>query len=393
MVLAFCLWIYASNTDNRNLTKTFNVPIEFLNVSVLEDNGLVLTENQQTSVRVEIEGRRSVISSVKLDDIVATVDVSSLEEGEKYADIVVHAPSSVSIVRINPSQLRLTVEKKVTEDKEVAVQFTGDTSNDTEPVWTDISTEIVEVSGAESVVAQVACLRASIDTSRLSDEEETFLASLVPIDSDGNKVENVSVAVNQVSVKACMYKIKTVALNVITVGSLPDSLELASIDAPEKVTLAGPASEIKNISEIDTTAVDLSRISSSTEIELKADVPGNVRLASSQSTLKAVITVRKMTVRTFTLKAEDVNMLNLADGQSATCEEQSINIEVRGTEGSIESLSSDDFTLSADCSKLEQGSNQVTLSVELSDRAKEADITVSDVIVNIMLTTEDEAEQ
>ena len=117
IVLAFCLWIYASNTDNRNSTKTFNVPVEFLNVSVLESNGLVLADQEETYVKVEIEGRRSVISSVKEKDIVATVDVSSFEEGEKYADIVVHAPSSVSVVRVNPSQLRLTVETKVTVDK------------------------------------------------------------------------------------------------------------------------------------------------------------------------------------------------------------------------------------------------------------------------------------
>ena len=206
---------------------------------------------------------------------------------------------------------------------------------------------------------------------------------------DGDEVKNVSIAISEVSVKACLYNVKTVDLNVVTVGSLPDSLELASIDAPDQVTLAGPASELKNISEISTNAVDLSQISSSTEVELKADVPGDVRLASSQSALKAVITVRKMSVRSFTLKTEDIKMTGVPDGMDAVCDDQSVTIEVRGTDSSMEALSSEDFTLSADCSSLTAGTSTVKLAVELSDRAKQAEVTVSDVSVNITVTEED----
>ena len=388
ITLAFCLWIYASNTDNRNSTRTFSVPVEFLNVSVLERNGLVLADTGDTYAKIEIEGRRSVISSVKQDDIVATVDVSSLEEGETYADINVHAPSSVSVVRINPSQLRLTVETKVTEDREVVVEFSGKTPENVEAVCTDISTEIVAISGAKSAVSRVAYLSALVDTTKLSDGERTFVATLVPIDANGNNVENVSIAINNISITACLYNVKTVNLNVQTVGSLPDSLELASINAPKTVTLAGPASELNNITEVNTNAVDLSQISSSTELELKADIPGNVRLASSQSELKAVITVRKMIVKSFTYKTEDIKMTGLKEGREAAFDDQSVSVEIRGTDTSLDSLSSEDFTLSVDCSELEEGTNSVEVMVELSERAKQSEVTVSPVKVDITLQEE-----
>lgn len=388
VILAFCLWMYASNTDNRNSTRTFNVPVEFLNESVLEKNGLVLVNAGETYVKIEIEGRRSIVSSVKDDDIVATVDVSALEEGEKYADINVHAPSSVSVVRVNPSQLRLTVETKVTEDREVVVEFAGKTSENVEAVCTDISTEIVAISGAKSAVSRVAYLSVSVDTAKMSDDEKIFVTTLVPTDANGNKVENVSTAINNVSVTACLYNVKTVELNVQTVGSLPDSLELASIDAPETVTLAGPVSELKNISQVNTNAVDLSQISSSTEVELKADIPGNVRLASSQSELTAVITVRKMTVKSFTYKTEDIKINGLSEGFEAAFEDQSVSIEIRGTDTSLDSLSSEDFTLSVDCSQLEEGTNSVDVSVELSERAKQSEVSVSPVKVDIIMKGE-----
>lgn len=390
VVLAFCLWLYASSTDSRNSTRTFNVQVEFLNTSVLESNGFVLAETDDPNIKVTIEGRRSVISSVKLEDIVATVDVSSLEEGEKYADIVVHAPTSVNVVRINPSQLRLTVETKITEDRDVVVNFNGAVSGNREAVCTDISTEIVAISGARSAVSRVSYLAATVDTAKLSGEEKTFVTALVPMDANGNEVPNISIALDDISITACLYNVKTVALNVLTVGSLPDSLELSSIDAPEEVTLAGPESELESITEVDTAAVDLSQVSASTEIELKADIPGNVRLASSQSALKAVITVRKISARSFTLKAEDIQMTDLPDGYEATCGEQSVTLEVRGTDSSMESLSSEDFTLSADCSSLEEGDNTVELVVTLSERAEQAEVTVTPVTVTITLTPADE---
>ena len=62
---------------------------------------------------------------------------------------------------------------------------------------------------------------------------------------------------------------------------------------------------------------------------------------------------------------------------------------MRGTDSSIVALSSEDFTLSADCSSLTAGTSTVKLAVELSDRAKQAEITVSDVSVNITVTEED----
>ena len=79
-------------------------------------------------------------------------------------------------------------------------------------------------------------------------------------------------------------------------------------------------------------------------------------------------------------------MTGVSDGRTAVCDDQSVTIEVRGTDSSIEALSSEDFTLSADCSQLDVGTNTVTLSVELSERAKQAEITVSSVSVNITVT-------
>jgi YbbR domain-containing protein len=383
VIMAVFLWFYANSTDGRNVTRTFVVPVEFLNTSVLESSGLVLADTEEIQVKVKIEGKRSAVSSVDKEDIVATIDVSSFDEGERYADVSVHVPSSVSVAQVNPAQIRIKVEKLVTEDREVEVTFDGVSDSNEEAVCTDISTEIVTVSGARSAVSRVACLSASIDTAKLSEDEEKFLLDLVPTDSKGEKVENVSVALDTVSVTACLYKVKTVSLNVLTVGEPDETLELSSIDAPSEVKIAGPASEIKDITSIDTEAVDLSEISSSTEVELKADIPGNVRLAASQDALKAVITVKKISFKSFTLKTDDINITGLSKGLTAEFTSQSVEIEVKGTESVLDSLSSSDFKLTADCSSLTEGTHTVTLTAELSEQAEDVSVSTADVEVKI----------
>lgn len=97
-----------------------------------------------------------------------------------------------------------------------------------------------------------------------------------------------------------------------------------------------------------------------------------------------------MTVKSFTYKTEDIKMTGLREGSesNASFDDQSVSIEIRGTDTSLDSLSSEDFTLSVDCSELKEGKNSVEVTVELSERAKQSEVTVSPVKVDITLQEE-----
>ena len=387
LLLAIFLWLYASGAENHNISKSYTIPVEFLNELTLEKNDLVLTNLSDETVTVVLEGKRTAISAVQEQEVSATVDVSGYTEGEYYADISVHAPASVNVADVNPSQVRIKVEKKVTEDREVKVQFKGATASDEEAVCTDYSTEIVKISGASSKVSRVAYLTATINALKLTYSEQKFGLTLSPVDKNGKRVEDIEIDVAKVTVTACLYKTKTVPLEVVTVGELSGDLELSEIEAPENVTLAGPKGEIDNIAKISTTAVDLSQVISSAEVELKPDIPGNVRLAATQNALKAVITVRKIDTKDFSFSASDVSLTGLGKNYRADLNEPSVTVEVRGTENALDSLSSEDFTLSADCSGLSPGMREVPLEVTLSERAKQNDVTVNPGQIELTITS------
>lgn len=377
VVIATALWLYVINTENPIQTKIFyDIPIEYLNVNVLENKGLVISGERTETVSVELEGKRASLSSVKRDDILVTVDVSGYEEGESYVDVSVHVPSSVSVSKINPSQIRLSVEKKITEDREVNIVFKGNIPINKEAVYTDISTEIVAVSGAGSAVARVASLNAEVVSTELTEEEKEFTAELIPVDINGAEVEGVALSVDKVTMKACLFEVKTVRLNLITVGEMKETLEIASIDAPTTVTVAGPSDELSDITELNTAAVDLSGISSTIEVELKVDISGDVRMASRQEPIKALITVRKISSKQLTYSTDEINITGADDDAEYEFESQSAVITIRGTESALETAASSDFTLSADITGLDKGRHTVELEVKMSELAEEAELHV-----------------
>lgn len=383
LIIAVGLWIFVVNSENPTITKVFSsVPVEFLNMSALEEDDMALT-NEVVNISVKIEGQRSAVIALKSTDIVATVDVSRYAEGDNYVDVNVHVPSSVNVAEINPAQIPLSIERVVTEDRDVKVRFVGSVPDDREAVNVDLSTEIVSVSGAKSAVTQVHHLSAEIDANKLSEKIGDFSAVLIPVDSVGNPVRGVDVSVNEVTVKAQLYGVKTVGLNVKTIGSLAANLELSGIDAPETVKIAGPVDEINSINEISSQQIDMSEITASKEIELIPDVEGNVKLASSQVKVKVTITVRKLESRTLSYSVDNIKLLNLADNIDVKFSEETISINIYGTEAALAAISSSDFEMSIDCSGLREGTEAIPVEVELSDLAVESGINVSSAKINV----------
>ena len=383
LIIAVGLWIFVVNNENPTTKRVFaSVPVEFLNMSSLKEADMALT-NDTAHISVKIEGQRSAVIALKSTDIVATVDVSRYSEGDNYVDVNVHVPSSVNVVEINPAQIPLSIERVVTEDRDVKIRFVGSVPDNKEAVGVDLSTEIVSVSGAKSAVAQVNHLSAEIDANKLSEEIGEFSAALIPVDDVGNPVRGVEVSVNEVTVKAQLYGVKTVGLNVKTIGSLADNLELSGIEAPETVKIAGPVNEISSINEISSQQIDLSEVTASKEIDLIPDVVGNVKLASSQAKVKVTVTVRKLESRTLSYAADNIKLLNLADDIDIKFSEETVSITIYGTEAALAAISSSDFEMLVDCGGLREGTADVPVEVKLSELAEESRINVSLVKINL----------
>lgn len=386
LTIALVLWFYVISGENPTLTEVHaDIPVEILNVKTLESKDLTIGSIETDKVSVKLEGKRGALRSVKKDDIIASIDVSSYTEGEYYAEVKVHAPSSVSVVNINPSQIRVKVEKVVTQDKDIDIIFEGQVPEKKEAVCTEMSTQIVAVTGAQSQVNLVDKVVAKVDATVLTESESEHTSALIPVDSSGNEVKDVTVNIKELTCKAQLYTVKSVELEVTTVGVLPDNLELSSITAPETVLIAGTDAEVRNIQKVSAVPINLSEITSSQDVQIILDISGSIRLAKAQQATAVQVTVKKMDNRVLSYAVNSINLRNLSDGLNVTYDSQSISLTVYGTGTSLEEISTQDFAMHIDCGGLTAGTHQVTVAVDISTAAKDAGISVDNPVVTITI--------
>ncbi len=88
LFFAVLLWIYVMDIENPETLRTFkDVPIQLINVEELQDSGLILINNQNYTVDVKVEGRRSDVLNVKKAEIGLTADLIGSGKGNNSVPI------------------------------------------------------------------------------------------------------------------------------------------------------------------------------------------------------------------------------------------------------------------------------------------------------------------
>ncbi len=390
VVIAIGLWFFVINDENPTIRMTYSdIEIDYLNEDLLQEEGLVVADSDMpVTVKVVLQGRRTDLLAIKSSDITATADVSQCTKGDNYVDVEVHTPSSATVASVKPAQVRLTIESLISRERDVNVVFNGTASGDTEAVCKRISPEKITVTGASSAVSSVENLRAVVNVSEVEAEEQTLEVRLTPVDESGNEVTGVSLSQTTADVTVQLYATKTVPLTVETAGTADPKLDV-SVEAPESVEISCSEDQIDQIEEVTTEPVDITGVTERTEISLNPLLPDGVRLTSGKKTVSAVITVRKRPSKTFEYEAEDLQKLNLAEGMTADISDKSVTLTVYGKDEDLETLEASDFTLQLDCSGIGEEDAQAELTVLLSEKAADLDISLKAPEVTVRLTEEE----
>ena len=250
-VMAVAMWMYVVNDENPVIKQSFyNVEIEFLNKGILEKKGLVMTGSDVNTVKVTLEGKRSKLKNIESEDIVAYVDVSEYEAGENYVDVKINVPYSTELSAVNPSQVKLRIEKITSSEKDIKVSFKGNVDDGYEAHASELSVDKMTVSGASSSISKVSYLSAVVDASTLTTEESIKSIYLTPVDKNGKKVLGVTLTSEKIDVTAILYGLKSVPLVTSTSGKPAAGYELSSFEAPATVLISGPDDELEQLTSV-----------------------------------------------------------------------------------------------------------------------------------------------
>ena len=361
-LIAVALWAYVlGEVDPERRITIRNVPIVYTNEAALEDAGLVITSADHDKVDVSFSARRSIANKISEDDFRAIVNLSGLTRGDNVVELSVTRPSSITLDSISPQYITITTENSVSVEKEIEIVYSNQVANK-EPMITQLSTETVTVSGAESAVDKVDRVVADVDSSRITEESNAITVALVALDEEGEEVTEAHLSETNVTVTAIMMNTKKVSLSVPVKGMESGSIT-RTIDVPEEVTIKGPSETLEWIDSVECKEIDLTDVYVDSTIVLEPVLPYGVQLAYESLDPEMHVKVFNASEVSFEFDETDITVTGVNENTTVTIEDVEIVVTAKGTLSAIGSLTKDDLIITADVTGLYNGSHTVQLNI------------------------------
>lgn len=361
VAIAFGLWLYVITYEYTQIEYTFyNVEVQMLGESVLQDRGLMIASESEHTVDLTISGKRSDISKLKSSDITVLVDLTAIHEaGERTLSYDVSFPgdvqnSALEIVKRSPESIQLTIANW--ESKEIPVKpeilgapadgFIVDEDGITVSHWT------VNISGPKDLLDKIQIGKVAVDMEGAKETKEQSV-KLTLCDKEGNPVdENLSkvvVATSNIQVKVPILKTKEIPLllPVIPGGGLTaDDVKLTI--STEKITVSGPVTA--NLPDSITLGqIDLAKVKEGfTNKEYSFELPTGVNIEGNLGTTVFVsLKLPEIEERILSIPNGQIEIIGTPEGYDAE-PGGSLQITFRGIKGAFDNLSISDISIVVD---------------------------------------------
>ena len=367
IIAGIAIWTYVIGVKDPVTTDLIkSIPVQLVNVESMENAGLAIAGTGEYTVDLVVGGNRSAITDAKVGDFIATADVSGLHIGQNYITVEVEAPSNLTINEIRTQKIQVYVDTAVTKDVNLRI-FTANLPEGTELGSIEASTSQVKLMGAESLVNNVADVKATIDTKdRTIDETITEDIELIPVDSEGNRVIGVKLSENKATIKSTLYQTKEVALNVPIEGELNDHIKLRSEIVPSSVVIKGPQNLLADIWQIDAEAIDRSQVTESCSIPVSLILPSGIEASHSSRDIAVDYEIQGRVDKNISFAPEDVAFTGLAGGLNGSISDN-IDLGFSLYADQLESFSKANVQLSVDCQGLVAGEYELPLEIKVDE--------------------------
>lgn len=343
LLLSIGLWFYVTNVENpiRNYELT-KVPVELINIKVLEDHNLVLSPDQQFYVNLKLEGYGSDIYRVKKSDFIVQIDLSdyALKKGENKIPVDIEkSPTGINIKNDNTLNVVVMLEDLIEKTVSITSELTVNTREGFFATAPEIEPKEINILGAESIVNKV-------DSVVVYGEENDLTTNIVDkeyplkaLDIDGVEVNEVEFSQEVVKVNIKISKGKSVPIKVNTVGELPNGMKLNSLElSRNSVELLGPQELLDNVSEVYTSSLDLASVTESSDLILALIVPNGLEIVKGEESVSVRVNLTKVITKEFDIP---FSIIGKHEGITVTPNKNTVKVTISGYEESISSITAD----------------------------------------------------
>ncbi len=369
IIIAIVLWMYVIGEVNPEiLSEIKNIEVKLVNIEKLEQAGLVVMGQDYYAVNIKVKGRRSDVVNITSQDINAIADIRGFGKGESSIPVEINLPSNLEVESINPIQIKVTLDEVVRRSKPVQIQYTGSAAQGYIHGTPVIDQPEIMVSGPETYVKSVENVVATVDLNS-TDQDIHQKFTFVMVDSEGKEVLGVQSEEKYVSVNVPIFRVKSVPVNVNTVGVAAEGFEIVSvIQIPSRVDIMGRDEDLEPIKRLDAQQISFEGIAVTSEIPLDINLPENVKLVNPNNPPRVRATVEAIKNKVSFYSPEEIQIQGLTEGYSVEIlGTNSIKLTAEDIESVIETLSKEDITISIDLNNLEEGEHSVRVTW-LSDK-------------------------
>ena len=400
IIFAIVIWASVISGDDAVWrVSEANIPVYVIGQETLEARGLALKqdvdeliEDELEFVSVQLEGAKSVATSLDPSSLRAVIDLSQiLREGKgQKLNISIQGANNLEERRISPvDSITVDVEELYTDENiPVTVVFTGSLPegfirpSDERSVYP----AQISISGTQSDVTAIKHAYVEVD---LTDIEQSINKQyeFVLTDENFNEIDAPTVKVSSptVIVRSNIYKTKTVPIQWrgSFIGDVAQGYVLGDIKTiPSEVTIAGNPEDIESIHFVYVNSIDLGGRAESFTQQADLIVQNGVRWMSFSSVQinVGIEEVKKTTVIT-NIPVECINVL---PGTVATPEVDVITVAVEGPASFISRLSRRDIRAFVNLISSTEGEYRFDVEFEiLAEDAPPLNISTSTITVAI----------
>jgi len=392
LLLAFFIWMSASETQDPIRTRFFEVPLEF--VGLPADFALVNLPARQT-VQLRLEGPDSVLQEYSVEDFAATVDLSQIPAGEQ-----VSVPITVSMLRegadisfITPEQVDVLLEQQVTREIPVELDIRGSVARGHSQGESLIEPPMIRVSGPASRINELSF---ALVTIFLNSTAETIVETARPIFYDlAGRVASVTeleLSRNDVTVTIPVEESAGFADKLITVvwtGEPAPGHRLLSVTAdPPSVLVEGRPAQVNRLGSVRTEPIDITGLTESFQQTAVLDLPGSITVDPDQTITINIEIEPILTTSTYNRVPE---LRGMRPGFQAEMEPSQVRVVLFGPLPVLDSLSEDDIRVTLDLFGLSPGTYSIVPDVDVPDRGIEIR-SVQPAAVSVTIAEEEEEE-
>jgi len=395
ILLAVGVWYIAVTSADPITTRQFSaVPVQ-----IVQDDATVLTNNPTRFASVTVQGAQTVVSSRRADDVIVRADLTGLGAGTHTVllDVSVAPPQTNDqqrlVAQTQPAQITVELERRESFQKpiEIIVSEPPPVGFTNESPVTDIFQAVV--TGAESVVSEVVAVRGVIDLSQNQNPIEVD-TRLFAVDAEGNRVDNVTIEPQTVSVTVNITRrddVKQVSVRPnILVGTQPDGYTLATFSyEPQTLFIGGVSEQLDDLSDtVFTVPISLQDRTSDFSVDVPVRLPNEELfvIGGDNNITVNVSILPQIAVRQF--DNISVGMIGLTEGYTATIAPQTISAIINGPSALVDDLLASEIQVVVDLNGLEPGRYDLDPSISISQAdLSEENASLLPAIVNVEIVS------